>query len=297
MVERTNVNGAHFLEDWILNEDYRRDVNADELAIRDLSKDVYGGGPIIFEGLTLEPGSNPDTLKIKAGRARDGDHRHVVLPIDVDNFAENVEPDGYNYVAVKHELAYSGFRAAVKTGNGYQAVCADHYQIHVSTGPHLEGEGWINLGLAVGQGGTWTFAYDTTSRSVEMMPMQMRNGFSILSPYQELTDEWEDFGDQRFILASWSWANTFIHVILADGYGTAQTHLYEPQIDKFVDFFGVAANTGIYVGDLRDPVTGLPVSVELCYQNEYLKIRTGPGTTANAYGIIHYCGGPYVATP
>jgi hypothetical protein len=97
------------------------------------------------------------------------------------------------------------------------------------------------------------------------------------------------------MLPTWNWADKFIHVILADGYETGGTHLYAPQIDAFVDFFGVAPNTAVVVGNLRDPVTGLPVAVELCYQNPYLKIKAGTETTTNAYGIIHYCGDPHIA--
>lgn len=295
MVERTNVNDTHFPEDWILNEDYKRDVNADELAIRDLSADVYGGGPMIFEGLTLADASETGKLKIKAGRARDVNHRHVVVAVDVDNFDENVDPDGDNYVAIKHVWAMSDLRAAVKTGTAYNAIRGDDYQIHVSTEPHLEGVGWINLGLAVGQGGMWTFTYDSTSRSVDMLPIQMRNGFSILCPGQTLTTDWEDFGDQRFMQASWDWTDKFIHVILADGFETGEMHLYTPQIDTFVDF-GVTAGTEVYVGDIRG-VNGPPVMVELCYENPYIKIRKVVTEAAIAYGIIHYCGGPYLPMP
>jgi hypothetical protein len=174
-------------------------------------------------------------------------------------------------------------------------VCADHYQIHVSTGPHLEGEGWINLGLAIGSQGTWAFIYDAISRSVDMMPMQMRNGFSILCPGQVLTEEWKDFGDQRFMLASWSWANTFIHVILADDSTTAATHLYAPRINTFVGF-DVAPNTAIDIGNLMKE-GGIAIPVQLCYSNPYIKIKKLGTETTNAFGIIHYCGGPCLTTP
>ena len=151
MVDRHNASDptfAKFSADYLC-EDVRRDLNAEDQAIRDTVLDFFDGEPFIAEGLLLANGTIVDTVKVLPGRARDYNGRHIVVPIAVDNIA--VDNTGlWNYIAIRHTWAYDDPDAAVKTGLAYNRVRSDWYEIVAETvgGPHAESEGWIRLGRA-----------------------------------------------------------------------------------------------------------------------------------------------------
>lgn len=162
MVSRTNVNDANFPNDWILNNDYKRDLNSEEEAIRDAMTDIYGSSyAYIFAGLTVESSAGDEFL-VRAGRARDNLKKSIILPADVDHQA-CVDADGDNFVAVKHVYTYSAADAAVKTGIAYNRIRADSYLINVAAVAHDENAGWVRLARAYKSAGTWHFDHEQTS--------------------------------------------------------------------------------------------------------------------------------------
>ncbi|MGD8719133.1 MAG: hypothetical protein PVH29_09975 [Candidatus Zixiibacteriota bacterium] len=154
MVSRTNVNDRHFLADLAYNDDYRRDVNAAEQAVREAAADVCGTGAVIFDGLTVEDSTSTGKFKINPGRARDTDKRNIVISSDEDNLNPAEDSTGANYIAVRHSWSDSSAGNAVKTGRPYSRVRADAYEIDISTTRHDETKGWVNLATATG---TWPF--------------------------------------------------------------------------------------------------------------------------------------------
>jgi hypothetical protein len=160
MVSRTNVNDPNFLWDWLYNEDYKRDVNADEEAIRDLMVDLYGTDAVIFSGLAVSDGSKPDTFRITAGRARDNEKYHVVLPADIDNLSPDTTGDIY-YIAIKHKYEESESGTPIKdtSAGAYDRVRADSYDIDIDTTAHEESAGWIRLVAATKGSQGWEYHY------------------------------------------------------------------------------------------------------------------------------------------
>ncbi|MEE9456755.1 MAG: hypothetical protein V3W11_06365 [bacterium] len=158
MVSRTNVNDPNFLWDWIYNADYKRDANADEEANRDLMRDLYGTDAVIFSGLVVGDGSKPDTFRIAAGRARNQDKYHVVLPTDLDNQDSTADSDVY-YVAIKHkyETSEPGTPAKDTTAAAYDRVRADGYEIGIDTTSYDEGVGWVLLAVATLGSAGWEY--------------------------------------------------------------------------------------------------------------------------------------------
>ena len=158
MVSRTNVNDPNFLWDWIYNADYKQDANADEEAVRDFMVDIYGTDAVIFSGLVVGDGSKPDTFRITAGRARDKDKYHVVLPTDLDNQDSTVDSDEY-YVAIKHkyETSEPGTPAKDTTAAAYDRVRADGYQIGIDTTSYSEDDEWVLLAMATKGSAGWEY--------------------------------------------------------------------------------------------------------------------------------------------
>jgi hypothetical protein len=165
MVDHTNVNDAAFLGDWILNTDYLRDLNSHEQAIRDTMLDLFGSDAIVFDGLMLSDGTNPDSVQVSAGRGRDNLKYHVLLAALVDNIPFVDATGGYNYVAIRHKWAYSGADASAKIGTAYNRIRSDDYEIEVANAIHAEAAGWINLGRAHKAGGIWYYEFNYPYRS------------------------------------------------------------------------------------------------------------------------------------
>ncbi|MEE9456756.1 MAG: hypothetical protein V3W11_06370 [bacterium] len=166
MASRTNVNDRHFLDDLAYNEDYRRDANAAEQGVREAAVDICRAGAVIFDGLEVSDGTPAGYLKVSAGRARDKDKYHILVPSDEDN----VEPadttsDTLNYVAIRHKWSDTSAANAVKTGRHYNRVRADGYEIDVSTTRHDEADGWVNLARAEWSGSTWIVYTNYPDRS------------------------------------------------------------------------------------------------------------------------------------
>jgi hypothetical protein len=147
VASRTNVNDRHFSDDLVYNEDYRRDANAAELGVREAVTNICGPGAVIFEGLTVENGTAPDTFKVNPGRARDKDKRHVVLTSGLDDI-DPADSTAANYIAIRHKWSASNAANAVKTGRPYNRVRADGYELDISRARHDEAAGWVNLARA-----------------------------------------------------------------------------------------------------------------------------------------------------
>ncbi len=178
-VPRTNVGDDAFLEDQLHKADYRRDVQALDQRGYDLRRDIYGSGPVIFEGLTVENGTGGDTFKILAGRCHDNAGNHIVIESDVDNIDgsyENVTIDtsgNLNYIALKYDPEYSnpaGFAGAVNTGNPYYKITADDYDIYVGPSGFDENSGFVNLATAYKSGGVWYYDHGIAVRSPVVLP-------------------------------------------------------------------------------------------------------------------------------
>lgn len=168
MVSRTNVNDAAFPHDWILNNDYLRDSNANEEAIRDTMLDLFGTRAVIFSGLTIQNGTNPDTFMITTGRARDLNKFHVVVPAGgIDNIPALNTAGGWNYIAISHAWSYAGARAAVKNAAAYNSVRADSYLQDVNPVIRNEAAGYILLGRAQKIAGVWYYEMWEPYRSIQ----------------------------------------------------------------------------------------------------------------------------------
>jgi hypothetical protein len=165
MVDLTNVNDVNFPDDWVRNNDYLRDVNSHEAALRLHCREHWGAFAVINEGLLVQNGTNPDTFLITAGLARDMDKYPIVVPINVDNVACVDATGGWNYVAVRHPWAYSGDDAAVKTGVGYNRIRSDAYEVNVAGVQQVEAAGWVLLCRAYKSGGIWYYVYEQPYRS------------------------------------------------------------------------------------------------------------------------------------
>jgi len=165
MVNRTNVNDAFFSGDWILNDDYLRDVNASAEDDRLHGREHWSIYAVINEGLAVNDGTNPDTFMVRAGIARDMDKYLIYVPVDVDNVACVDTTGGPNYVAIRHTWAYAGARAAVKTASAYNSQRADSYEINVSGIAQNEAAGWVRLCVATKSGGVWSYNFNRPYRS------------------------------------------------------------------------------------------------------------------------------------
>jgi len=165
MVNRTNVNDAFFLGDWILNDDYLRDANAAAEDDRLHGREHWSIYAVINEGLSVNNGTNPDTFMVRAGIARDMDKYLIYVPVDVDNVACVDTTGGPNYVAIRHIWAYAGARAAIKTASAYNSQRADSYEVNVSGIAQTEAAGWVRLCVATKSGGVWSYNFNRPYRS------------------------------------------------------------------------------------------------------------------------------------
>jgi|GEM_PF-1926564 len=160
MPDRTNVNDALFPDDNIFNDDYTRDVNASIEDHRNVILDYYDTA-VIFKGLTIEEGTDADSVKVLAGRAADMDGYRVIVPIDVDNIPLIDSAGNPNYIAIRHVWAYSGDRLPAKAGAvTYNSVRSDDYEINIALIQQTEAAGWILLGYAYKAGSIWYFVTD-----------------------------------------------------------------------------------------------------------------------------------------
>lgn len=155
-----------------------------------------------------------------------------------------------------------------------------------------ESAGWIKLASAYLQESTWFFNFDAPNRSAVAGSLLLRNGLSIYTPGQMITDTWAIFGDQRFMPEWWDWGNALLHVILGDAVeeDPPVPHVWVPRINEFVDL-NVAEGTEVTVGNLRydeNPTNYATIIVK--YADAYLYIKRADGLDCVAKGIIHYCG-------
>lgn len=164
MVTHTNVNAKEFLKDYCRLEDVRQDLNAEAEAARDIMIDRYGEPAYIFAGLTVEDGAGANTFLVRAGRARDNEKYHIVVPANVDNIpclsnALNTP----NYIAVRHIYTYANPDAAVKTGLAYFRQRSDYYEIGLANTAHNEADGWVRLARATNTVGGWVYDMEFTA--------------------------------------------------------------------------------------------------------------------------------------
>ena len=161
MVDRSNVSDPAFVKYKcdVRQEDVRRDLNAEDQAIRDAVIDFFDGEPFIGTGLLVENGAGADTFKVTAGRARDCNGRHIVVPVAVDNIPCVDNTGDYNYIAIRHVWTYENADAAVKTGLAYFRQRSEGYEINVALvgDPRDETEGWVRLALARKIGAVWHY--------------------------------------------------------------------------------------------------------------------------------------------
>ena len=294
MVTRTNVNDGAFLGDWIFNDDYKRDVNAAEQAVRVLAVDTYGSAAVIFEGLTVSKHPTSEKFVISKGRARDNQKNPVILTgnYELDIPAGEPAANAPVYIAVKYETTKGDVRAAVKTATAYSSTITDSFTVDARFAAYDEAEGWIKLASAYLQESTWFFSFDAPNRSAVAGSLLLRNGLSIYTPGQTITSEWAVFGDQRFMPEWWDWGNALLHVILADAVpeDPPVPNVWVPRINEFVDL-NVAPGTPVAVGELKFGSGGLDKTViKVGYYNPYILIRHMEGDNPTAKGIIHYCG-------
>ena len=204
---------------------------------------------------------------------------------------------------MKYETTKGDVRAAVKTAAAYSSTITDSFTVAASFTAFEESAGWIKLASAYLQESTWFFSFDAPNRSAVAGPLLLRNGLSIYTPGQTITDAWAVLGDQRFMPEWWDWGNALLHVILADAYSCpdpgTKPHVWTPRINKLVDL-NVAEGTEVTVGSLNfDP--DYAVDIYLRYAKPYIQIKRGTAITdCVAKGIIHYCGtllGGDIASP
>jgi hypothetical protein len=158
MPDRTNVNDVLFPDDNIFNDDYAREVNASIEDHRNVKLDLFGTIAVIYDGLLITNGTNPNTFMVTAGRGADLDGYRVIVPVNVDNIA-NVDAGGNpNYIAIRHIWSYSAARLPAKAGAvTYNSIRSDDYEINVSLVQQAEIGGWILLGYAYKSMGTWFY--------------------------------------------------------------------------------------------------------------------------------------------
>lgn len=163
MVSRTNVNDPQFANDWYRNNDVLQDLTAEEAAIRDTMVDIYGiVNAYIFSGLVVEDGAGLNTFLVNAGRCRDYQKYHIVLPANVDNIPCLDNTGVWNYIAIQHQWVFANPDAAVKSGIAYNRQRSDFYQIQVALAAHNEAAGWVRLARARKIGGVWEYDHEFT---------------------------------------------------------------------------------------------------------------------------------------
>ncbi|MGD8719135.1 MAG: hypothetical protein PVH29_09985 [Candidatus Zixiibacteriota bacterium] len=128
--------------------------------------DLYGTDAVIFSGLAVSDGSKPDTFRITAGRARDNEKYHVVLPADLDNLSLDTTGDIY-YIAIKHRYEESESGAPVKdtSAGTYDRIRADAYEVGIDTDNLWEIDGWVLLAKAMKGVQGWEYHYLETDGS------------------------------------------------------------------------------------------------------------------------------------
>jgi hypothetical protein len=163
MVDQTNVNDAQFLNDWYRNNDVRQDLNTAREIGRNIMVDIYGiTNAYIFAGLTVEDGAGADTFLVNAGRCRDYQKYHIVVPANVDNIPCVDNTGNWNYIAIQHIWAYANPDAAVKSGVAYNRQRSDYYEINVAAAAHNEAVGWVRLARARRVGAVWEYDMEFT---------------------------------------------------------------------------------------------------------------------------------------
>jgi hypothetical protein len=125
--------------------------------------DIYGiTNAYVFAGLTVENGAGLDTFLVNAGRCRDYQKYHIVVPANVDNIPCVDNTGNWNYIAVRHIWAYANADAAVKSGLAYMRQRSDAYEINVANAAHNEAAGWVRLARARVIGGVWEYDMEFT---------------------------------------------------------------------------------------------------------------------------------------
>lgn len=164
MPPRTNMADAEALNDYRRNEDFARDLGAEDESIRDTILDIYDGRPVIGAGLLVVDGAAADTFLVTAGRARDCNGRHIVVPVNVDNIPCANNTGAYNYIAIRHVWTYANPDAACKSGLAYNRQRSDGYEIQVTSiyypAAHSEAAGWVRIARAAKVAGVWWYDYE-----------------------------------------------------------------------------------------------------------------------------------------
>jgi hypothetical protein len=157
MPDRTNVDDALFPDDNIFNDDYARDINASIEDHRNVILDYFETA-VIFRGLDITNGTNPNTFRVNAGRAAGINGYRIIVPLPVDNIACVDATGNPNYIAIRHVWAYSGARLPAKAGAvTYNSIRSDDYEINVALVQQAEAAGWVLLGYTYKSGGTWYY--------------------------------------------------------------------------------------------------------------------------------------------
>lgn len=166
MPARTNITDVLFPDDNIFNDDYERDVVASMEDHQNVILD-YHDTAIIFTGLEILDGTNPDTFMVRAGRGADINGNRIIVPLDVDNIPSLDATGNPNYIAIQHDWAYSIPRLPAKAGAvTYNSIRADDYDIDIALIQQAEAAGFILLGYAWKVGGIWYYFTDIpTNRS------------------------------------------------------------------------------------------------------------------------------------
>lgn len=160
MADYPNYPDPAFPGDWATNEMIAQSQAGLRASIRRLALDGYGTDAVIFNGLTGDTGTNPNTIKVLAGSCRDKNKYPIVVAIDEDNLAVDVT-GVWNYVAIKYLETGSDPGDSVKAGVSYNKTITEDYDIDITiVGAHAEAAGWVNLFRVRWIAGAFEFDYD-----------------------------------------------------------------------------------------------------------------------------------------